>query len=128
MADESKRPEVVEVEVERLPLDQEREFPSGPGGPPGPPFPLRPGPLLGPVLAGIVLDCIDLITLGPWGVLIGGPAGYVLARAQGLGRGSSLVVASLAALYCAAPQTQRLPLATLVGLYARFARPRGRAR
>lgn len=123
MADERERPEVLEVEVERLPEDQGREHGHG-GGPWGPVGPARrPRGAIGPVLAGVLLDGIDLATPSvPLGLLIGGPAGYVLARGQGLPRGRSLAIALLAALYCAAPMTPRLPLATLVGLYARFVR------
>ncbi len=126
MSDERKGKQVLEVEVERLPADQPWDGASGDGARVGPSD--RSSPALGPVLAGALLDGIDLLTQGPMGLRlgfpIGGAAGYFLARGLGLSRRSSLLVGALAGLYCALPGTGRLPLATLVGLWARFARGR----
>lgn len=86
----------------------------------------RPRGAIGPVLAGIILDAIDLVTQGPFGVplgiVIGGPAAFFMARGLGLSRSNALLLGFLAGLYCAMPHTARLPLGTLVGLYARFVR------
>lgn len=122
MSDERKRTEVLEVEVERLPSDRPwdgSDDARGSGRPDA-----RTAGVLGPVLAGAILDGIDLLTQGPMGLRlgfpIGGVAGYFLARGLGLSRRAALLVGALAGAYCALPGTARLPLATLVGLWARF--------
>jgi hypothetical protein len=126
MSDEREEREVVEVEVERLPDERDRASSSGRAGSDGPPFPILPRPTMGPILAGVILDGVDLLTQGPWGVplglLVGGSVGYYLARRQGFSGSTCLGLGFLAGLYCALPFTARLPLATLVGVYSRFVR------
>lgn len=78
----------------------------------------------GPVVAGIILDVLDLATFGPIGLLAGIPvgaaAGYWMGSALGLPRGQCIFCAIAGAVYCTIPFTEVLPLATLVGAYARF--------
>lgn len=78
----------------------------------------------GPVVAGLIIDLVDLATFGPiglfLGLLVGGLAGYWMGRALGLSRKSSLYFALVAGVYCTIPGTEFIPLATLAGAYARF--------
>ena len=78
----------------------------------------------GPVVAGLIIDAVDLATFGPIGYVlglpVGGLAGYWLGRCMGLGRAGSLWCALAAGLYCMLPLTHLLPLATLVGAYVRY--------
>ena len=78
----------------------------------------------GPVVAGLILDFVDLATFGPIGLYLGIPigafAGYWMGRALGLPRKPSALCALAGAVYCTLPGTEPLPLATLVGACARF--------
>ncbi len=82
---------------------------------------------LGPVMAGLIIDGIDLITLGPIGVVVGLPvgamAGYWLGRSMRLEKKTSVLCAVVAAIYCTIPGTEILPLGTLVGALVRFEEP-----
>lgn len=78
----------------------------------------------GPVIAGMILDVVDLATFGPIGFFLGVPvglaAGYWLGTCLGLERRHCVWVAMAAAIYCTMPGTEFIPLGTLVGAYARF--------
>jgi hypothetical protein len=78
----------------------------------------------GPIVAGVILDLLDLAPFGPLGYVhglpLGGLMGYWLGRCLGLGRKASVLCAFAAGVYCTFPFTGILPLATLVGAYARF--------
>jgi len=78
----------------------------------------------GPIVAGMILDLLDLATFGPLGYVLGLPLGglmgYWLGRCLGLSRKSSVLCAFAAGVYCTFPFTGVLPLATLVGAYVRF--------
>ena len=75
--------------------------------------------LLSPVLAGVLLDLLDFATFGPiglWaGAVVGGLAGYLLARAMGFARRWPAAVV-VAGAYCMLPFTAFVPLATAAGL------------
>lgn len=78
----------------------------------------------GPIMAGVIIDAVDLATFGPIGYVlglpVGGLAGYWLGRCLGLERKASLLCALAAGIYCTIPFTGLLPLGTLVGAYVRF--------
>ena len=78
----------------------------------------------GPVVAGMILDVVDLATFGPIGFFLGIPvglaAGYWLGSCLGLERKHCLWVAMASALYCTTPGTEFIPLGTLVGACARY--------
>ena len=78
----------------------------------------------GPIAAGLVIDFVDLATFGPFGLLLGLPlgglCGYWMGTALGLERKQALWCALAAGIYCMIPLTEFLPLATLVGAFARF--------
>jgi hypothetical protein len=90
----------------------------------------------GPVVAGMILDVVDLATFGPIGLFLGLPlgglAGYWLGSALGLSRKARLGCALAGGVYCTIPGTEFIPLGTLVGAFARFResgkRPRRRRR
>jgi hypothetical protein len=79
---------------------------------------------LSPVVAGMIIDSIDLVTFGPVGLVLGVPlgglAGYWLGNSLGLEKDKRLLCAMAAGVYCTIPGTELLPLATLVGAYARY--------
>lgn len=108
-------PEVIEVEVERLPRPDEPSRPSrsGPGN--------RFQSALEPVLAGFVLDVVDFVPVPPViGFLLGLLVGGALLRHLPL-RGGKRVLALLGCgVYCALPLTNVLPLGTVLGAASRF--------
>ena len=111
-------PEVIEVEVERLPLD-------GPGAAPPPPKPgataRRVTGVMGPILAGILVDALDAATVTPiLGACLGLPLGYYIAHQVGFRGGAALRLALAIGIYCVIPGTPRIPLGTLIGAYARL--------
>ncbi len=78
----------------------------------------------GPVVAGLIIDLVDLSTFGPIGLVlglpIGGGCGYWMGRTLGLSQKQSLYCALAAGIYCTIPFSEILPLATLVGAFARY--------
>ncbi len=96
-----------------------------------PPSPAQPFGMLdrlnhafGPVLAGLIIDFLDLATFGPAGLFLGPPvgglAGYWLGRALGLRPRHALYCALAAGLYCTVPFTEVVPVATIIGACVRF--------
>jgi len=74
----------------------------------------------------MILDVLDLATFGPIGLVVGGVigvcAGWVLADLEGYGRPTKCVFAVCAAIYMTVPLTEPIPVATSLGLIARFFR------
>lgn len=95
-----------------------------PDTPPKPSQAKRLNRAFGPVVAGLIIDFVDLATFGPMGYFLGLPigafAGYWMGRALGLERKPSLLCAVAAGIYCTLPGTEILPLATIVGAIARY--------
>jgi hypothetical protein len=79
---------------------------------------------MGPVLAGMIIDAVDLITFGPAGLALGIPvgalAGYWLGQSMGLDKNASCICALAAGVYCMIPFTEVLPLGTIVGALVRY--------
>lgn len=79
---------------------------------------------VGPVLAGMIIDSIDFVTLGPIGIAIGIPvgaiAGYWLGQSMSLEKNACLICAVAAGIYCTIPFTEVLPLGTMVGALVRY--------
>lgn len=73
--------------------------------------------VLTPVLAGLMIDLVDLVTFGPigtWlGMLLGVLLGWQLAPRFGMGH-KPWAPALMAGFYCMTPGTALLPLATLL--------------
>jgi hypothetical protein len=78
----------------------------------------------GPVGAGLIIDALDFVTFGPFGLALGFPvgaaAGYWLARSLRLETNPSLLCALIAGIYCTIPGTELLPVGTLVGALVRL--------
>ncbi|MBP7275098.1 MAG: hypothetical protein KBA51_02725 [Kiritimatiellae bacterium] len=78
----------------------------------------------GPVIAGLIIDLLDLATFGPIGMYLGFPigalAGYWMGRALGGSRRMAAMLAVAAGVYCMLPGTEFIPLATLFGALVRF--------
>ena len=95
-----------------------------PASPPPPSQAQRLNRAFGPIVAGMIIDLVDLATFGPIGLVLGLPigafAGYWMGRAIGLAWKPSLLCALAAGIYCTIPGTEMIPLATLVGAFARY--------
>ena len=78
----------------------------------------------GPVLAGVVIDSVDLVTFGPLKRFLGLPlgllAGYWMGSALGLRRRGRWLCALASGIYCFIPGLEFIPLATLIGAVARY--------
>lgn len=87
---------------------------------------------LGPLAAGILLDLLDLATFGPVGIftgaIVGGWAGWMIGKFEGLDRDGRIAIAVCAAIYMTIPMTEPWPVATLFTLVARFFREPPRSR
>lgn len=81
--------------------------------------PQRAGAVVGPVIAGMLLDLVDLATFGPVGLyggfLVGAALGWWLGGQYGLTGRGRLLAAVGAAVYSATPATEWLPLGTIAG-------------
>ena len=100
------------------------ETPEQPESAPPPSQAQRLNRAFGPIVAGLVIDLVDLSTFGPIGLVlglpIGGFAGFWMGRALGLSTKPCLLCALLAGIYCTIPGTEMIPLATIVGAAARY--------
>jgi len=119
MKSEGEEEPVIEVEVERL----DPEDPEGSGGGTAE----RWGGAFGPVLAGMIIDVLDIATFGATGIyigfLLGAPAGWYLARRLGLDWKRALLAGFGSGIYCTVPFTSPIPVATLIGVWARARQP-----
>ena len=80
--------------------------------------------MIGPILAGFLLDLVDFATYGPIGVrvgvVVGALAGYFLAMSMGVEPKRRWPYAAAAGAYCMLPFTAFLPLATVLGTAIRL--------
>jgi len=78
----------------------------------------------GPIAAGVLIDGLDVATFGRFGImagpLIGGSAAYWVSSIYRLPVWQRLIWAVLAGTYCMVPRTEFIPVATLLGAFARF--------
>lgn len=82
------------------------------------------------LLAGGVVDAVDLATFGPIGLILGllagGSVGWLLAPSLGFSRGRRWLGAALSGLYCMTPLTALMPLASVAaGLKSLLGRGEG---
>ena len=86
--------------------------------------PSRAKQFLTALLAGGVVDAVDLATFGPiglaLGLLAGGAVGWWLAPSLGLGAGRRWLGATLAGLYCMTPLTALMPVASVAAALSRL--------
>jgi hypothetical protein len=87
---------------------------------------------LGPVAGGIALDLVDLASFGPVGIFtglgVGGLLGWYLSGIYGYSRSTRRWAALAAAVYCAMPMTEPLPLATILSVISKLAPSKDRSR
>ena len=73
--------------------------------------------LFGPMLAGLLIDAVDLITFGSIGIytgmFVGGALGYWLAPALGFPPKGRWLSALMTGIYCTMPITGFIPAATI---------------
>ncbi len=78
----------------------------------------------GPILAGMIIDTVDVITFGRFGLLagmvIGGTAAFWIDSIYRLPVWQRFLWALAAGIYCTIPRTEFIPVATLMGAFARF--------
>ena len=105
---------------------------SQPGAQPPPPPVVDPGlkQTLGPMIAGLAIDGLDLMTFGPVGLyaglLLGGAVGYWLAPALGFPPRSRWLAALMTGIYCTIPVTGFIPAAAIAaGLSRALFRDKG---
>ncbi len=76
--------------------------------------------VFGPLLGGVILDFMDLATFGPLGLIVGFVVGFWICSIYKFPMKHRVIGAFLAGWYCMIPFTRFIPLATLVGAYARY--------
>ena len=73
--------------------------------------------IFGPMLAGLLIDAVDLITFGSIGIyagmFVGGAVGYWLAPALGFPPKGRWLSALMTGIYCTMPITGFIPAATI---------------
>ena len=73
--------------------------------------------LVGPMLAGLAIDAVDLMTFGPIGIyagmFVGGAVGYWLAPAIGFPPKGRWLSALMTGIYCTMPITGFIPAAAI---------------
>ncbi len=74
----------------------------------------------GPLLGGVILDFMDLATFGPLGLVVGAVVGFWICSIYRFPLKHKIIGALLAGWYCMMPFTRFIPMATMVGAYARF--------
>ena len=100
------------------------------------PNPTRPQPngvsaglkrLIGPMIAALAIDALDLMTYGPIGLYVGmifgGALGYWLAPELGFSARTRWMCAAMTGLYCTLPLTGFLPMATVAAGVSRLLMP-----
>ena len=79
---------------------------------------------LGPIAGGLMLDFVDLATLGPIGLFLGPFLGFAAAMwicsIYRFSLRTKIWLSLLAGLYCMVPMTEPFPLATITMAFCRF--------
>lgn len=79
--------------------------------------------IIGPMIAALAIDLLDLATFGPiglyTGLMIGAAAGYWLAPLLGFPPHRRWLCALATGVYCTLPLTGLIPLATLASILSR---------
>ncbi len=71
---------------------------------------------INPVLAGLMVDLVNIPLAGLPGFVAGAAVGYWAASTHGLGAVQKTLMAIAAGWYCGLPLPRAIPVATLVGL------------
>lgn len=81
-----------------------------------------------PILAGLLIDVLDLVSLGWPGLLLGFIGGYWIASILGRPPHARLLIGVVAGLYCALPGTNFVPAGTMFGILSAITSDTGGAR
>ncbi len=80
--------------------------------------------VFGPIVAGLIIDLIDLATFGPIGIILGlalgGGVAWYICSLYGLPLKQKLLWSLAAGVYCTIPFTEFIPVGTLVGAFIRY--------
>jgi hypothetical protein len=79
-----------------------------------------------PIIAGVLIDLVNLPLMGLPGFVAGAAVGYWAAGTHRLPLLHTLLIALAAGWYCGLPLPRTLPVATLVGVVLHFSRKRPR--
>ncbi len=83
--------------------------------------------VVGPMLAALIVDAVDLLTFGPVGVatgfLVGGTVGYWLAPELGFSAKQRWTCAIMTGIYCTLPLTGLVPVAMIAAALSRLVLP-----
>ncbi|MEP1094232.1 MAG: hypothetical protein ABJG78_03945 [Cyclobacteriaceae bacterium] len=77
----------------------------------------------GPLIGAIILDLVDLATFGPLGIggfVLGVLIGWWILSVYDISVRTRTILAVLAGVYCLAPFTEFIPVATLISAIARY--------
>jgi len=82
---------------------------------------------LGPITGGLLLDFVDLATIGPMGImfgaLLGGLVGWWITSIYNVRGTARVFLITIAAMYCTIPLTALFPIATIFCAICRFFEP-----
>lgn len=81
---------------------------------------------INPIIAGLVIDIINMFTYGFLGFIAGAAVGYWAANSNRAPTVVSLLIGVATGWYCGLPLPWSIPLATLVGVIIVLWRKRGR--
>ena len=75
---------------------------------------------LGPIGVGLILDALDIATVGPIGIYLGFIIGfcfiYFLLKKKRVSKNLKIILSIISGLYLSIPGTSILPLATIAGI------------
>ena len=74
----------------------------------------------GPVLAGVLLDCVDFATIGPPAFIVGCAVGIWIFSIYRVPWKHRLIGGLLCGAYCMMPFTRFIPFATMAGAWIRY--------
>lgn len=77
----------------------------------------------GPLAGALLLDFVDLATIGPLGIggfFIGTAVGWWILSVYNISKNTRVLLALFAGIYCLVPFTEFIPIATLISALARF--------
>ena len=81
----------------------------------------------GPIIAGVLIDIMDLSTFGVFGIftgmILGGMLAYWICAIYAIPLKQRWIWVLLAGVYCTIPMTEFIPIATIAGAYVRYRHP-----
>lgn len=81
----------------------------------------------GPIIAGLLIDVMDLSTFGIFGIasgmVLGGILAWWICAIYAIPTKQRWIWVLLAGIYCTIPMTEFIPIATIAGAYVRYTHP-----